>query len=149
MSRSIPPPIAVSMPDTAIARKSSPNMVNANIAPRMVKIPSPIASNFKNKFQCFFRRECSKKMAIAVANATITYVGSAIEFGKESLNSTSRIVPPATPVIIAKIIMPTMSALCSIALNAPVTANAIVPKISKMYMKNSTGKVKWSKYDYG
>jgi len=35
-------------------------------------------------------------------------------------------------VIVAKMIMPTMSALCSIALNAPVTANAIVPKRSKI-----------------
>ncbi len=45
--------------------------------------------------------------------------------------TTSRIVPPATPVIVARIIIPTMSALCSIALNAPVTANAIVPNKSK------------------
>ena len=42
----------------------------------------------------------------------------------------SLIVPPATPVIVAKIIIPTMSALCSMALNAPVTAKAIVPKRS-------------------
>ena len=42
----------------------------------------------------------------------------------------SRMVPPATPVIVAKIMIPTMSALCSIALNAPVTAKAIVPKRS-------------------
>ena len=39
-------------------------------------------------------------------------------------------VPPATPVIVAKMIIPTISALCSIALNAPVTAKAIVPKRS-------------------
>ena len=43
----------------------------------------------------------------------------------------SLIVPPATPVIVAKIIIPTISALCSMALNAPVTANAIVPKRSR------------------
>ena len=42
----------------------------------------------------------------------------------------SRMVPPATPVIVAKMIIPTMSALCSIALKAPVTAKAIVPKRS-------------------
>ena len=55
-----------------------------------------------------------------------------MELGKESENMTSRIVPPATPVMVASIITPTMSALCSIALNAPVTANAIVPNRSKM-----------------
>ena len=44
----------------------------------------------------------------------------------------SLIVPPATPVIVAKIIIPTMSALRSIALKAPVTAKAIVPNRSKM-----------------
>ena len=42
----------------------------------------------------------------------------------------SLIVPPATPVIVAKMIIPTMSALCSMALNAPVTAKTIVPKRS-------------------
>jgi hypothetical protein len=44
----------------------------------------------------------------------------------------SRIVPPATPVIVARIIIPTMSALFSIALNAPVTAKAIVPNKSNI-----------------
>jgi hypothetical protein len=56
-------------------------------------------------------------------------------------------VPPATPVIMAKITTPIMSALRSIVLNAPVTANAMVPKISNMYMKNSTENVTCSKFD--
>ena len=62
----------------------------------------------------------------------MTYEGSIREFGKSLPRMTSRIVPPATPVIVARMIMPTMSALFSIALNAPVTANAIVPKRSRM-----------------
>lgn len=44
----------------------------------------------------------------------------------------SRITPPATPVIVERIMIPTMSDLCSIALNAPVTAKAIVPNKSKI-----------------
>ena len=67
-----------------------------------------------------------------VITVIITYDGSINEFGSDFPNTTSRIVPPATPVIVAKMIIPTMSALCSIALNAPVTANAIVPKRSKI-----------------
>jgi hypothetical protein len=47
--------------------------------------------------------------------------------------------------MMAKMTMPIMSASCSIALNAPVTANAAVPKISNRYMKNSTEKVYGSK----
>ena len=72
-----------------------------------------------------------------VITVIITYDGSINEFGSDFPNMTSRIVPPATPVIVAKMIMPTMSALCSIALNAPVTANAIVPKRSRMWMNGS------------
>ena len=44
-----------------------------------------------------------------------------------------------TPVIVARIITPTMSDLCSIALNAPVTAKAMVPNRSRIWMR--TGKV--------
>ena len=46
----------------------------------------------------------------------------------------SRITPPAIPVIVERIIIPTKSDLCSIALNAPVTANAIVPNRSKIWI---------------
>ena len=48
-------------------------------------------------------------------------------------NVISRMTPPATPVIVERITMPTISDLCSIALNAPVTAKAIVPKRSKIW----------------
>ena len=78
-------------------------------------------------------------MIIPVITVITTYDGSINEFGSDFPNITSRIVPPATPVIVAKMIMPTMSALCSIALNAPVTANAIVPKRSKIQMNISIG----------
>ena len=61
----------------------------------------------------------------------ITYAGSEIELGNRPM-TTSRMVPPATPVIVASKIIPTKSDLCSIALKAPVTANAIVPNRSKM-----------------
>ena len=60
----------------------------------------------------------------------VTYAGSEIEFGN-CPKTTSRIVPPATPVIVASKIIPTKSDLCSIALKAPVTAKAIVPNRSK------------------
>jgi len=71
-------------------------------------------------------------MITPVITVIMTYDGSINEFGSDFPNTTSRMVPPATPVIVAKMIMPTMSALCSIALNAPVTAKAIVPKRSKI-----------------
>ena len=51
----------------------------------------------------------------------------------------SLMVPPATPVIVAKMIIPTMSALCSMALNAPVTAKTIVPKRSSAKIKIEIG----------
>ncbi len=44
---------------------------------------------------------------------------------------TSLIVPPATPVIVASNKIPTTSNFFSIALNAPVIANATVPNRSK------------------
>ena len=128
----MPPLIAVSMPKIDIIRKFKPNIEKANVDPIIVKIPNPIASNFKNRFQCFFRSEYNKKRITAVIRETITKVGSEMEFGRDSLNTTSLMMPPATPVIISERITPTMSALCFIALNAPVTANAIVPKISKI-----------------
>ena len=70
-------------------------------------------------------------MQTADATVIITYVGSEIEFGNLPM-TTSRMVPPATPVIVASRMIPTKSDLCSIALKAPVTAKAIVPKRSKM-----------------
>ena len=75
----------------------------------------------------------------------MTLPHSIIEFGGNLPRTISRIVPPATPVIVAKITIPTMSALFSIALNAPVTANAIVPNRSKMYMNTSAGTAKSTK----
>ena len=69
---------------------------------------------------------------IADTTVIMTYEGSISEFGSSLPSITSRIVPPATPVIVARMIIPTISALCSIALKAPVTANAIVPNRSKM-----------------
>ena len=48
----------------------------------------------------------------------------------------SQITPPATPVIVERTITPTMSALCSIALKAPVTAKAMVPNRSKICINN-------------
>ena len=128
----MPPPIAVSIPARTMMRRFIPNRLYANVAPITVKTPRPIASNFKKRFQCFLSRECKRNMITPVMTVIMTYDGSINEFGSDFPNTTSRIVPPATPVIVAKIIMPTMSALCSIALNAPVTANAIVPKRSKI-----------------
>ena len=100
--------------------------------PITVNTPRPIASNFKNTFQCFLRWEYKKKITIPVTTVIPIYAGSEIEFGGNLPRTTSRMVPPATPVIVARIIIPTMSALCSIALKAPVTANDIVTKRSKM-----------------
>ena len=77
---------------------------------------------------------------IADTTVIITYDGSMSEFGKSFPRITSRMVPPATPVIVARMIIPTMSALCSIALNATVKAKANVPNRSKMYMKHSIDK---------
>lgn len=65
------------------------------------------------------------------ATVIITYIGSEIELGNLPI-TTSRMVPPATPVIVASSIIPTKSDLCSIALKAPVTAKAMVPNRSKM-----------------
>jgi hypothetical protein len=50
----MPPPIAVSTPEKDMARKFKPNALYAKVEPMTVNIPSPTASNFKNKFQCFF-----------------------------------------------------------------------------------------------
>ena len=44
---------------------------------------------------------------------------------------TSRMVPPATPVMVASTKIPITSNFFSIALKAPVIANATVPKRSK------------------
>lgn len=49
----------------------------------------------------------------------------------------SRITPPATPVMVERINTPTMSDLCSTALNAPVTANAMVPNRSKNWISTA------------
>lgn len=49
----------------------------------------------------------------------------------------SRITPPATPVMVERINTPTMSDLCSTALNAPVTANAMVPNRSKIWISTA------------
>ena len=78
----------------------------------------------------FFSLENKKKIHTPDATVIITYAGSEMEFGNWPI-TTSRIVPPATPVIVARRIIPTKSDLCSIALKAPVTAKAIVPNRSK------------------
>ncbi len=48
-------------------------------------------------------------------------------------------MPPATPVMDARKMTPTMSDLCSMALNAPVTANAMVPNKSRAWIKSGIG----------
>ena len=45
-------------------------------------------------------------------------------------NIVSLITPPSIPVTVARIIIPTISYLCSIALSAPVTAKTTVPNKS-------------------
>ena len=128
-SLNIPPPTAVKIPASKMGKKFNPKILYAKVAPIMVNTPSPIASNFKNRFQCFFRREYKKKITIPDATVTITYVGSVIELGILP-KITSLIVPPATPVIVASSKIPTKSNFFSIALNAPVIANATVPNRS-------------------
>lgn len=49
----------------------------------------------------------------------------------------SRIIPPPIPVTVDKTKIPNTSALCSIALKAPVMAKARVPKRSKNKIKIS------------
>ena len=71
-------------------------------------------------------------MTIPLATVTIRYEGFFIAVGGTIPKVISLKTPPATPVIVERIIIPTMSALCSIALNAPVTANAIVPNKSNI-----------------
>ena len=51
-------------------------------------------------------------------------------FGGNTPRIVSLITPPRIPVTVARIIMPTRSYLCSIALSAPVTANTTVPNKS-------------------
>jgi len=75
-------------------------------------------------------------MIIAVDTVTITYEGLIIAVGRNLPSIMSRITPPATPVIVESTMTPTMSALCSTALNAPVKANAIVPNRSRIWTKN-------------
>ena len=111
-------------------------MLQANVAPIIVKTPRPIASNFKNRFQCFFNLEYKKKITIPEATVAMTYAGSTIEFGTLP-NTTSLMVPPATPVIVASNKIPTTSNFFSIAVKAPVIAKATVPNRSKTQIKNS------------
>jgi len=73
---------------------------------------------------------------IPLATVTITYEGLMIAVGGNIPKIISQTTPPAIPVIVERIITPTMSALCSIALNAPVTANAIVPNKSMIWINN-------------
>jgi len=75
------------------------------------------------------------------------YEGLIIAVGGNLPKIMSRSTPPATPVIVERTITPTMSALCSIALNAPVTANAIVPNKSRIWMKNGDNCVRTSDSD--
>jgi hypothetical protein len=77
------------------------------------------------------RCEYKKKIETPDRTVIITYTGSEREFGNCPM-ITSLIVPPATPVIVANSKIPTISDLCSMALNAPVTAKAIVPNKSRM-----------------
>ncbi len=98
------------------------------LAPITVKTPNHIASHFRKIFQCFFNRGYRKKIEKPVTMVRIKYIGSVNAAGGYSLKMTSRINPPASPVTLERITTPTMSAFCSIALNAPVIANATVPK---------------------
>jgi len=56
---------------------------------------------------------------IPLATVTIRYEGLMIAVGGNIPKIISRTTPPATLVIVERMITPTMSALCSIALNAP------------------------------
>ena len=53
----------------------------------------------------------------------------------------SRKTPPARPVIVASMMTPTISDPCSMALNAPVTANAIVPNRSRICINSGSVKL--------
>ena len=98
------------------------------LAPITVNTPNPIASHFRKIFQCFFNRGYRKKIEKPVMIGRIKYIGSDKAVGGYFPKITSRINPPASPVTLERITTPTMSAFCSIALNAPVIANATVPK---------------------
>ncbi len=98
------------------------------LAPITVNTPNPIASHFRKIFQCFFNRGYRKNMEKPVMIVRIRYIGSDKAVGGYFPKMTSRINPPASPVTLERITTPTMSAFCSIALNAPVIANATVPK---------------------
>jgi hypothetical protein len=90
-----------------------------------------------NNFLCEFNFPYKKKTEMPVIIVTVMYIGLVRALGRSMPNSTSRIIPPAVPVTVATIIIPTISYLCSIALNEPVTANTHVPKISKKYISES------------
>lgn len=98
------------------------------LAPITVNTPKPIASHFRKIFQCFFNRGYKKKIEKPVVMHRIRYIGSIKAAGGYFPKMTSRANPPASPVTLERITTPTMSAFCSIALNAPVIANATVPK---------------------
>jgi hypothetical protein len=69
-------------------------------------------------------------MIIAVIVVKTMCIVSEKLFGGKIPNIASLITPPRIPVTVARIIMPTISYLCSIALRAPVTAKAAVPNKS-------------------
>ena len=86
-------------------------------------------------------------MRTAVDTVTGRYEGLIIAVGGNLPRIISRSTPPATPVTVDRTMTPTMSALCSIALKAPVTANAVVPNKSRIWTKNGDRFVKMSDND--
>ena len=69
-------------------------------------------------------------MIIAVIVVRTMWIVSEKLCGGKIPKIVSLITPPRIPVTVARIITPTISYLCSIALRAPVTANTAVPNRS-------------------
>ena len=98
------------------------------LAPITVNTPNPTASHFRKIFQCLFNLGYKKKIEKPVMIDKVKYIGSDKAVGGYFPKITSRANPPASPVTLERITTPTISDFCSIALNAPVIANATVPK---------------------
>lgn len=75
-------------------------------------------------------------MATPAEMVVAAYSGFEIARGGKVPNVISRKTPPATPVMVASIMIPTISDLCSIAFRAPVMANAAVPTRSRDCMSS-------------
>jgi hypothetical protein len=101
------------------------------LAPNKLNIPRPNASNVRNSLIRFFKKWYSKRILIPVIDVIITYDGSIMATGGVCPNTTSLIIPPASPAVPDSTITPTISSLCSIAFIPPVIANIKVPKRSK------------------